>query len=123
MQTLPRDIHNGMRVLDADRKEIGKIDDFKFSENEDQPEVTPADLDRADREEDDDSLVRDVARAFAPDDLPEALRDRLLSEGYARLDTKGLFAADRYILPDQIISSTGDELLLNVRKDDLMKRH
>jgi hypothetical protein len=123
MQTLPRDIHNGMRVLDADRKEIGKIDDFKFSENEDQPEVTPADLDRADRDEDDDSLVRDVARAFAPDDLPEALRDRLLCEGYARLDTKGLFAADRYILPDQIISSTGDELLLNVRKDDLMKRH
>jgi hypothetical protein len=122
MQTLPRDIHTGMTVLDIDRKEIGKIEDFKFSENEDQPDVTPADIDGTDRQPDD-SLIADVARAFAPDDLPETLRDRLLTEGYVRLDTKGLFAADRYILPEQIISSTGDELMLNVRKDDLMKRH
>jgi hypothetical protein len=122
MQTLPRDIHTGMTVLDIDRKEIGKIEDFKFSENEDQPGVTPADIDGTDRQQDD-SLIADVARAFAPDDLPQTLRDRLLTEGYIRLDTKGLFAADRYILPDQIVSSTGDELMLNVRKDDLMKRH
>jgi hypothetical protein len=122
MQTLPRDVHTGMRVIDADSNEIGKIDDFKFSENEENPEVTPADLDASDRQGDT-SLVGDIARAFAPDDLPEALRDRLLSEGYVRLDTKGLFAADRYILPDQIASSDGDSLMLNVRKDELMTRH
>ena len=122
MQTLPRDIHKGMKVLDSTRSEIGKIDDFRFSENEDNPDVIPGDLDASDREGDH-SLIADIAEAIAPSDMPEELRDRLLSEGYIRLDTKGLFAADRYILPDQIASSAGDELLLNVSKDELMKRH
>jgi hypothetical protein len=122
MQTLPRDVHTGMRVIDADSNEIGKIDDFKFSENEEQPGVTPADIDASDRQ-DDRSLIGDIARTFAPDDLPETLRDRLLREGYIRLDTKGLFAADRYILPEQIARMDGDSLVLNVRKDELMTRH
>ena len=122
MQTLPRDVYTGMRVIDVDSNEIGKIDDFKFSEYEDTPEVTPAGIDASDRQGDS-SLVGDIARAFAPDDLPEALRERLLREGYIRLDTKGLFAADRYILPGQIARSEGDTLILNVRKDELMTRH
>jgi hypothetical protein len=122
MQTIPRDIHTGMRVLDANRNEIGKVEDFRFSENEDNPGVEPAALD-ADATGEDHSLIGDLARTFAPDDLPQTLRDRLLREGYVRLDTKGLFAADRYILPDQIASAAGDELTLNVSKDELMKRH
>jgi hypothetical protein len=122
MHTLPRDVHKGMVVLDSSRNEIGKVDDFKFSENEDQPDVTPADLDAADRERNG-GLMADIAKAFVGDDMPEALRDRLLAEGYIRLDTKGLFAADRYILPDQIASAAGDQLMLNVSKDELMKRH
>ena len=122
MQTLPRDVHTGMRVIDADNNEIGRIDDFKFSENEEEPDVTPADLDAADRERDD-SLIGDIARAFVPDDMPETLRERLLREGYIRLDTAGLFAADRYILPEQILGMDGDDLILNVSKDELMTRH
>jgi hypothetical protein len=122
MLTLPHDVHTGMRVIDADNKEIGKIDDFKFSENEEEPGVTPADLDASDRERDG-SLIGDIANAFAPDDMPEALRDRLLREGYIRLDTAGLFAADRYILPEQIVGMDGDSLVLNVTKDELMTRH
>jgi hypothetical protein len=122
MQTLPRDIHKGMRVFDSARNEIGKIDDFKFSENEDQPGVEPEDLDAADRPQDG-GLMQDIAEAFVPDGMPEVLRDRLLREGYIRLDSKGLFAADRYILPDQIASASGDEVTLNVGKDELIKRH
>ena len=122
MQTLPRDIHVGMRVLDSARNEIGKVEDFRFSENEDDPDLEPEDIDASDRRQDG-GLVEDIAEAFAPDELPEALRDRLLREGYIRLDTKGLFAADRYILPEQISATAGDELLLNVSKDELMKRH
>jgi hypothetical protein len=122
MQTLPRDIHKGMRVFDSARNEIGKIDDFKFSENEDQPGVEPAELDAADRPQDG-GLMQDIAEAFVPDGMPEVLRDRLLREGYIRLDSKGLFAADRYILPDQIASASGDEVTLNVGKDELIKRH
>ena len=122
MQTLPRDVHVGMKVFDRMNNEIGKVEDFKFSENEDDPEVIPEDIDASDRERRG-GLVEDIAEAFAPDDMPEVLRDRLLTEGYIRLDTKGLFAADRYILPEQIDSSSGEALLLNVSKDELMKRH
>jgi hypothetical protein len=122
MQTLPRDIHTGMRVFDSARNEIGKVDDFRFSENEEQPDVVPTDIDATDRRSGG-GLVEDIAEAFWPDDMPEELRDRLLTQGYIRLDTSGLFAADRYILPEQIASAAGDELMLNVTKDELMKRH
>ena len=123
MQTLPQNIHVGMRVFDSGHNEIGKIDDFKFSENEDQPDVQPGGLDAADRGMQQGGLIQDLAEAFAPDGMPEVLRERLLSEGYIRLDSNGLFAADRYILPEQIASVSGDELVLTVEKDELMKRH
>ncbi|MGN6099653.1 MAG: hypothetical protein ACTHOR_00760 [Devosia sp.] len=122
MQTLPRDVHVGMKVFDRTNQEIGKIEDFKFSENEDNPDVVPADVDATDRD-DNGGLVKDIARALAPDDLPEVVRDRMLTEGYIRLDTEGLFSADRYIFPEQIDASSGDALMLNVSKDELMKRH
>jgi hypothetical protein len=122
MQTLPRDVHKGMRVFDRTNMEIGKVEDFRFSENEDQPDVEPADLDAADRQHDR-SLLENIADVFAPDELPEVLRERLLREGYIRLDAKGLFAADRYILPEQIASANGDSLRLAVTRDELMKRH
>jgi hypothetical protein len=40
-----------------------------------------------------------------------------------RIDADGLFAADRYITPDQIASSQNDRLVLNVPKSALMKTH
>lgn len=122
MQTLPRDIHTGMTVLDSARNEIGKVEDFRFSQNEEQPDVVPGDLDATDRRGDG-GLMEDIAEIFDPDDMPEELRERLLTEGYIRLDTRGLFAADRYILPEQIASVSGDELVLNVTRDELIKRH
>ena len=123
MQTLPTDIRKGMKVYDSLRNEIGTVDDFRFSENAGSPNIEVEDIDASDRRGET-SLVEDIAEAFSPDDdLPEVLRDRLLTEGYVRLDTKGLFASDRYILPEQIASSSGDTLQLNVSKDELMKRH
>lgn len=122
MQTLPNEIYKGMKVFDRTQKHIGKVDDFRFSENEESPDLQPAELDATDRRRDD-SLAENIAQAFGADELPEVLRDRLLREGYIRLDTAGLFAADRYILPDQIASTTADAVILNVSKDELIKRH
>ena len=122
MQTLPHDIRLGMRVFDNANNEIGKVDDFRFSENEDDPELEPSDIDASDRRMDG-GLMADIAEAFASDDIPKVLQDRLLREGYVRLDAKGLFAADRYILPDQIDTATPDGLTLKVGKNELMKRH
>ncbi len=122
MQTLPRDIHIGMKVYDVSRKQIGKIDDFKFSENEEEPDVEPADIDGTDRRNRRETILGAVAEAFGKEEIPEVLRDRLLREGYIRLDTKGLMAKDRFILPSQIASAAGDEVTLNVDKDALIKR-
>ena len=122
MQTLPNEIYKGMKVFDRTQKHIGKVDDFRFSENEESPDLQPAELDATDRRRDD-SLAENIAEAFGADELPEVLRERLLREGYIRLDTAGLFAADRYILPDQIASTTADAVILNVSKDDLIRRH
>lgn len=122
MQTLPREIRKGMSVFDSARNRIGTVEDFRFSENEEQPGTEPADLDMTDKVEDS-SLIEDVARAFAPDDMPEELRERLLREGYIRIDSAGLFEGDRYILPEQIDRVSGDEVLLKVEKNELMTRH
>lgn len=122
MQTLPRDIHTGMTVFDSQRHNIGKVDDFKFSENEDDPNVQPADIDGTDRRNSRELILESIAEAFGKEELPETLRDRLLTEGYIRLDTKGLLAKDRFILPSQIASTSANEINLNVAKDDLIKR-
>jgi hypothetical protein len=122
MQELPRDIHNGMTVYDSQRHKIGKVDDFKFSENAIDPSVEPADIDGTDKRNARESILESIAEAFGKEELPETLRDRLLTEGYIRLDTKGLLAKDRFILPSQIASAAGDEINLSVAKDDLIKR-
>jgi hypothetical protein len=122
MDTLPRDIHLGMKVFDSSHNAIGKIDDLKFPENEDNPDVIAADVDGTDKKGPE-TLLGAVAEAFGREEIPEALRSRLLTEGYIRLDTAGLFAADRYILPSQIASIAGEEVMLSVEKDQLIKRH
>ena len=122
METLPRDIHKGMTVFDSQRHKIGKVDDFKFSENEDDPNVEPADIDGTDKRNNRETILGSIAEAFGAEELPETLRDRLLTEGYIRLDTKGLLAKDRFILPSQIASAAGDEVNLNVAKDDLIRQ-
>ena len=122
MQSLPREIHVGMKVYDSRHKHIGKIDDFKFSENADLEGTQPADVDGTDKRGRE-SLIDNIAEAFVGDELPKVLRDRLLTEGYVRLEADGLFAADRYILPDQIASASSDELTLKVAKEQLIKTH
>ena len=122
MQTLPRDIHLGMTVYDSMRHKIGTVDDFKFSENATDPDVIPAGLDATDRRSGRESILESIAEAFGKKEIPEPLRARLLNEGYIRLDTKGVLAKDRFILPEQIASAAGDEVVLNVAKDDLIKR-
>ena len=121
MQTIPENLRKGMTVYDSMHNKIGKVDDFKYSENETDPDVIPADIDGTDKRGHE-SILESIAEAFGKEEIPQPLRDRLLTEGYIRLDTAGLLAKDRFILPDQIASASGDEIVLNVAKDDLIKR-
>jgi hypothetical protein len=122
MQTAPtlRYIEEGMKVFDRERHEIGKVEYVQFGEDDpDTPEVeaaAPHTLDDRPR-----TLIEAFADAFSDDDLPEEIRQRLLQQGFVRIDADGLFASDRYVTPEQIASVTGDGLMLNVSKDELLK--
>lgn len=123
MHTLPADIREGMDVYDSTGARIGKVEDFMAS---DEDPATPApevvDVGDADRVPQGD-LAHILARAFAPDDaLPREVQEKLLREGFVRIDAAGLFAADRYITPDQIASASEDRLTLTVPRDALIKR-
>jgi hypothetical protein len=122
MERLPDQIQVGMKVFDSELHEIGRIDGLKYPENQIAPEVEPATVDAADNATDNNTLVEAVAEAFGREDVPEPLRSQLLRDGYVHLDTKGLFARDRYILPEQIARLTAEGIQLNVTKDALIKR-
>jgi hypothetical protein len=122
MERLPERIELGMKVYDSELHEIGKVDGLKYPEDAIAPGIEPATVDAADDHRRDNTIVDAVAEAFGREDVPEPLRSQLLRDGYVHLEAKGLFASDRYILPEQIARLTGDGIQLNVTKDALIKR-
>ena len=122
MERLPEQIQVGMKVYDSELREIGKIDGLKYPENQTAPDVEPATLDAADDPGRHETIIDAVAEAFGREDVPEPLRSQLLRDGYVHLDASGLFASDRYILPEQIARLTADGIQLNVTVDALIKR-
>jgi hypothetical protein len=115
-----RSIAEGMKVFDRERHEIGKVEYVQFGDdNPATPEVEAAAPNTLDDQRS--TLVDAIADAFGDDDLPEEIRGRLLMQGFVRIDAKGLFAADRYVTPEQIASVSADGLMLNVSKDELVK--
>jgi hypothetical protein len=117
-----RGIREGMKVYDSSNNEIGEVERVRFGED-DPATPEPEAVDVSDRGDRRDSLIDNIAEAFRPDDLPEEVREKLLMQGFIRIDADGLFAADRYVTPEQIDSVTEDGVMLNVRKEDLLKRH
>jgi hypothetical protein len=118
-----RSVHEGMKVIDASRKEIGRVDWVQYGN--DDPATADVEASSTEGMEDpmDNTLVDNIVDAFRVDDLPEEMRQRLLMQGFVRIDSEGIFAADRYVLPDQIAGVADDELMLNVEKSALTKRH
>jgi hypothetical protein len=115
-----RHVEEGMKVFDRDRNEIGKVEYVQFGDDDpstvEVEAAAPSTLDRGR-----DTLLDNIAEAFAGDEIPDEIRARLLQQGFVRIDASGIFAADRYVTPEQIASVTGDGLLLNVTKDQLVK--
>jgi hypothetical protein len=121
MDRLPEDVSVGMKVFDSEGHHIGKVDGLKFPENAIDPSAEPATVDKADTP-DVNPVIEAVAEAFGREDIPEPLRSQLLRDGYVHLDASGLFAADRYVLPEQIARMGEDGIYLNVTRDALIKR-
>jgi hypothetical protein len=122
MQNYLMQVEEGMRVYDREHHELGKVERIQLSDdNPGTPEVeaaTPGDINLRR-----DSIIDNIAEAFTTDELPVAVQARLLQHGFIRIHGAGLFAADRYVTPDQILSVSGDEVVLKVSKNELLKKH
>lgn len=114
-----RFVEQGMRVFDREHHEIGKVEWVQFGD--DDPETLEVEASGPRRGRDDDTLFDVIAKAFTSDNVPDELRDRLVHQGFVRIDADGLFQADRYVMPEQIDSVSGEGLNLNVTKDELIK--
>lgn len=118
-----RGIREGMKVYDNQRNKIGEVEVVKFGDDDPStPEPEAVDINPMDRDRHD-TLLDNIAEAFRSDDLPEEVREKLLRQGFVRIDADGLFAADRYVTADQIASVTEDGVMLKVTKDELLTRH
>lgn len=117
MSVLTR-ISEGMDVFDRTGDKIGEVDYVYFGDEDlATPEVDAATP--SERVTRDDTIVDVVAEAFRTEDLPEELRERLQMHGFIKVST-GMLRSDRYALPEQIASVTGDAVHLNVVLDELI---
>jgi hypothetical protein len=108
-------VREGMPVYDRENARIGTVRTVYLgsepgSVTADQPAVSPH------------SFVDDLAQALAPAALPDAIRARLLREGFIRIDTSGIFAADRYALATEIRSVSEAGVMLDATRDELVRR-
>lgn len=109
-------IREGMAVYDRAGDKIGTVEQVHFGPDDEYGRGAAEPASVRDRDE---SLIDTIAEVFAPNDMPEAVRSRLLQQGFIRVDATGLFAADRYITPDQIAQVAGDRVVLRVSREEL----
>ncbi len=69
----------------------------------------------------DTSLIDVFWDAFTVDRVPQVLHARLMQHGFIRIDSAGLLAADRYVMPEQIGRVDGEGVYLQVERDALVK--
>jgi hypothetical protein len=119
-------VREGMDIYDVRDNHIGHVDFVHFgAASETQQELgtgpasnTVADEPRMRR----DTIIDNIAEAFYPNEVPDQLENKLLMSGYIRMDADGIFAADRFITPEQIVRVSDDKVFLSVNKDQLVKR-
>ena len=118
------EVYEGMDVYDQAGDKIGTVEYVYLgavSEEADKYGTGPATASAPGLGES--SIIEDLAKALgAGDHVPETLRERLRRHGFIRIDSTGLFAADRYVMPDQIANVSGDRVTLRVTRDELIKR-
>ncbi len=115
-------IKEGMEVRDVNDQHLGTVRFVKLGdENPLEPGVDTVTVSKAEYDRDS-SIVEQVAETLVPDagdDLPETLRNRLLREGYVRVDT-GFLHSDRFVTPTQIAQIGEDIVTLNITKETFM---
>lgn len=68
------------------------------------------------------SLIEEFAQAILlTERVSDYWRERLLSYGFIRINSAGLFSPDRYAMPSQIAGVVDERVLLWVERDELIK--
>jgi len=118
-----KNVREGMEVFDRNNKRIGMVENLYLGESSEKNNTRGTGAATTQKREWwDDSLVEEIAEAFAPEDeIPEVLRDRLLQNGYIQVSGPGLFAGDRYTLAEQIATIKENRVYLNVVREDLIR--
>lgn len=106
----------GMEVVDAAGKHIGRV---AYVEMGDPEAVTTAGNEERDPRDITSPLARALGDAGPEPHVPEPLRSRLLRRGFIKIDSAGLFAADRYVTSDEIAAVTSEGVRLAAREHDL----
>lgn len=122
---LLRQVHEGMKVYDREGKDVGTVDGIYISEVS--PEAArrglgPAVAENQNPNQPRSDVLQDFAKVFQSDQVPADLQRRLLDNGFVRVNSPGLFSADRYILPEQVDRVNNNKVVLNVIRQDLIKR-
>jgi hypothetical protein len=116
-------VYEGMRVYDRLGDKIGTIEYVylgELAEPDEEYERGPDAASAFDGSEG--SLIEDFARAIAlTQQVSDTWRERLLCYGFIRINSTGLFAADRYATPEQIAHVADDRVLLCVNRNELLK--
>ncbi len=133
-------IHEGMKVYDRDDEELGVVDRVYFGTVSEESQARgegPASTTRADAPgmaddpgevfgmagEDPAAIDFAFGGGISPSETSGSeVRELLLRHGFIRINSRGLFASDRYVMPDQIATVSGDRVRLKMSKDELRDR-
>lgn len=115
-------VHEGMDVVDSSGGKIGTVEFLKMTD-EDPSTVAVEQLEPDEHTSRNTTIVDNLLDVFRTDGVPQPLHETLLREGFIRIDSEGIFASDRYVLPDQIAEVTDDKVKLAVSKQELIKRN
>ena|SRR5258708_815829 len=114
-------VREGMSVYDRLDQRVGTVKDMylgaaepKADERGEGPESAPP------RDTGNEGLVQDIAKVFAPNELPKEIQQTLLRDGFIRING-GLFSSPRYALPEHIESISGDHVRLRITRDELIR--
>jgi hypothetical protein len=116
-------VYEGMTVYDQTGDKIGTVEYVYLGEVAEVPEdfsrreQTPSPLTSKEG-----SLIEEFAKAILlTERVSEVWRERLLSYGFIRINSTGLFAADRYAMPSQIASVVDHHVMLCANRNELIK--
>jgi hypothetical protein len=116
-------IYEGMSVHDRTGRMIGTVEYVYLGEVAESPEDgIYEERPSSDHTSTEGSFIEEFANAIMlTERLSDIWRERLLSYGFIRIKSSGLFASDRYAMPAQIAGVTDHRVLLDGDRDELLK--